>query len=176
MSVAAPCTIGLAVVALSLWPFGHLASTTSLWSVALWLFVGGLGVGLGMMPNTVVGMNSVPGRYVAQASAVRSLNRQLAGAFGIAVLASLLTARIGTVGVVAREASPRLIAGYNVLFDVAMWTIVCAMLLSLLLPGRTGSLELQERRRHDQGFDSPHGGPDGESIGVRPGFGSVIDA
>ena len=116
----------------------------------MWLFVGGLGVGLAMMPNTVTGMNSVPGRYVAQASAIRSLNRQIAGAFGTAILASLLTAQIGTLGTRAVQATPHLVAGYNMLFSIAMWSIVAALLCALLLPGKAASLELQEQRRREE--------------------------
>ncbi len=77
-----PVTIGLAITAVSFWPLGHLQVDTSMVVVAAWLFMGGFGVGLAMMPNTVIAMNSVHGRYVAQASAVRSLNRQVAASFG----------------------------------------------------------------------------------------------
>lgn len=50
-----------------------------------------------MMPNTLAAMNALPARYVARASAVRSLNRQVAGSIGVAVLAGLVAARVGTI-------------------------------------------------------------------------------
>jgi DHA2 family multidrug resistance protein len=144
-----PCTIGMIVLAISFWPLGHLGVDTSLWVISLWLFVGGLGAGLAMMPNTVAGMNSVSSRLVAQASAVRSLNRQLAGAFGTAILASFLTSRNGPIGSHAGHATASAVAGYNDLFILGMWVLVFTVLLGLFLPGKKQSLAMQEDRRRD---------------------------
>ncbi len=36
----------------SFWPLGHLRVDSAMWFVAMWLFVGGLGVGLSIMPNS----------------------------------------------------------------------------------------------------------------------------
>ena len=144
-----PVTCGLVVAAAAFWPLGHLRVDTPLWVVALWLFVSGLGVGLAMMPNTVTAMNSVHGRYLAQASAMRSLNRQLAGAFGTAVLASILTARIGPIGSHAGRPTPQLVDGYNLLFLIGMGLLIAALACATHLPGKAATLALQEERRHD---------------------------
>jgi hypothetical protein len=71
------------------------------------------------MPNTEIAMNSVHARLVSQASAVRSLNRQVAGALGTAALASILVSRIGPIGSHAGTPTPAVVAGYNDLFLVA---------------------------------------------------------
>jgi DHA2 family multidrug resistance protein len=144
-----PVSIGLAITALSFWPLGHLHADTSEVVVGTWLFVGGLGVGLSMMPNTVIAMNSVHGRYVAQASAVRSLNRQIAASLGTAVLASILASRIGAIGSHAGKPTPHALAGYNDLFLIAMFLTVASMVCALWLPGKRGAKALQEERRRD---------------------------
>ncbi len=144
-----PCTIGMVILAVSFWPLGHLGVDTSLWVIAAWLFVGGVGAGLSMMPNTVAGMNSVASRFVAQASAIRSLNRQLAGAFGTAILASFLASRIGPIGSHAGHPTAHTIAGYNDLFILGMWLLVAAFALALFLPGKRQMLAMQEDRRRE---------------------------
>jgi MFS family permease len=144
-----PVTIGLAIAALSFWPLGHLHIDTPMWFVSVWLFVGGLGVGLAMMPNTVIAMNSVHGRYVAQASSVRSLNRQVAAALGTAVLASLLSSRIGAIGSHAGHPTPHVLAGYNDLFLVAMVAAIGALACAFWLPGKWAARALQEERRNE---------------------------
>jgi DHA2 family multidrug resistance protein len=140
-----PVTIGLGVLALSFWPLAHLGLHTPLWEVAVVLFVGGLGTGLSVMPNTVVAMNSVHGRYVAQASAVRSLNRQVAGAFGTAAMASILASGSGPVG----TDDFGQLAGYNELFLIAFVVTLLAFVCAFALPGRRVARELQEARRDD---------------------------
>jgi hypothetical protein len=145
-----PVTIGLAIGAISFWPLGHLAPDTPMSVVAAWLFVGGLGMGLAIMPNTVIAMNSVHGRFVSQASAVRSLNRQVAGALGTAALASILESRIGPIGSHAGAPTPAAVAGYNDLFLVAFAVTLLAFLVALVLPGRAGARALQEERRRDR--------------------------
>ncbi len=139
--------VGMVVLAVSFWPLGHLGPHTPLWVIAAWLFFGGLGAGLSMMPNTVAGMNAVSFRLVAQASAVRSLNRQLAGAFGTAVLASFLASRIGPIGSHAGHVTTAAVAGYNDLFILGMWLLVAAFVLACFLPGKARSLAIQEERR-----------------------------
>jgi DHA2 family multidrug resistance protein len=152
-----PVTIGLAIATVSFWPLGHLAADTPMSVVAAWLFVGGLGMGLAIMPNTVIAMNSVHGRYVSQASAVRSLNRQVAGALGTAALASILQSRIGPIGSHAGAPTAAAVAGYNDLFLVAFAVTLLAMAFALVLPGRSEAPALQEARRRDREPSEPAG-------------------
>lgn len=142
-----PVTIGLAIAAASFWPLGQLQVDTPMWLVSVWLFVGGLGVGLAMMPNTVIAMNSVHGRFVAQASAVRSLNRQVAASFGTAVLASFLASRNGPIGSHAGRPTVSALAGYNDVFLIAMFVAIGAFVCAFWLPGKHAARALQEERR-----------------------------
>jgi EmrB/QacA subfamily drug resistance transporter len=142
-----PVSIGLAITASSFWPLGHLQIDTPMWVVSIWLFVGGLGVGLAMMPNTVIAMNSVHGRFVAQASAVRSLNRQVAASLGTAVLASFLASRIGPIGSHAGKPTVSALAGYNDVFLIALAFALGALTCAFWLPGKEAARALQEERR-----------------------------
>jgi DHA2 family multidrug resistance protein len=144
-----PVTIGLAITAVSFWPLANLNADTPMSVVAMWLFIGGLGVGLSIMPNTVIAMNSVHGRYTAQASAVRSLNRQVAGALGTAALASVLVSHIGPIGSHAGRPSAEAVGGYNAVFAVAFLCTLLAFVFAFALPGQRIARELQEARRRD---------------------------
>src|SRR3546814_17347225 len=78
-------------------------------------------------------MNAVPDRYAAQASAVQNLDRQLAGAIGIAVLGALLVSDLGAVA--SSDIDPDAAqAAYNRTFIVAFWVAVVGGALSIFLP------------------------------------------
>ena len=53
----------------------------------------GFGLGLFMMPITVLGMNTVPIKKISRASSLNNVIRQIAGSFGIAYLTTLLDNR-----------------------------------------------------------------------------------
>lgn len=152
-----PVTVGLAIFAASYWPLSRLRLDTPLWFIALVLFVGGLGAGLSMMPNTVTAMNSVPGRYVSQATAVRMLNRQVAGALGVAVLATILATRTGSNHPASAAAAPQALGAYNEVFLISLVLLALAFALGFFLPDREQTLALQEERRRE-----------GERDGSRP--------
>lgn len=144
-----PSAVGLAILAGSMWPLAHIGPHTSLTWIAVVLLIGGIGTGLGMMPNTVAAMNSTPSALISQASAVRNLVRQVAGALGTAVLTAVWTARLGPVSIRPPAPDAHSFSAYNVLFLIAMWALVAAFALALFLPGRRRTLELQAERRAD---------------------------
>jgi uncharacterized membrane protein (Fun14 family) len=92
-------------------------------------------------------MNSLPNRWVARGSAVRSLNRQIAGAIGVAVLSSLVVSRVGSITGSPNTDVNQLQAAYNLVFHVALASVLIAILLALFLPGRRQTREMQ-RQRH----------------------------
>jgi hypothetical protein len=69
---------------------------------------------------------------VAQASAVRSLSSQVAGAVAISVLSTLVAARMGDGGSLAQQQS-----AYNSAFLVASALMVVALVLAFKLPRRS---------------------------------------
>jgi EmrB/QacA subfamily drug resistance transporter len=141
----APVVVGLSLVAASMWQLAHLQPTDSERRIVTILVVQGLGHGLAFVPTAVAAMNSIPQRFVAQASAVNALNRQLAGAVGVALLGAVLVADLGAVA----PAAPVIDAAqsaYNRIFMVGFWFVVAALSAAMLLPGRRRSAEHQAIR------------------------------
>jgi MFS family permease len=67
-----------------------ISATGDWWSVAPWLFVYGMGVGLATAQLTNVILKDVPVEESGQASGTQSTSRQLGSALGIAVLGTIL--------------------------------------------------------------------------------------
>lgn len=141
-----PVTTGLTMIAAAVWLLGTLTPTTSSPRILAYLLLQGAGTGLALIPNTVAAMNSLPNHWVARASAVRSLNRQIAGAIGVAVLASFVVSRVGSITGSPGTNPDQLQAAYNQVFHVALGAAAVATVLALFLPGRRKNRVLQEQR------------------------------
>lgn len=147
-----PVVTGMSLLAVSSWFLGHLEPTTTQTTIILILMVGGLGSGLAIMPNTVAAMNSLPTAKVAQAAAIRAINRQVAGAAGTALLAAVLVASLGAVSPETLPVPPDAAtaqAAYNRIFIVMFWILVAAATLGLFLPGRTQMRQFQDERAEE---------------------------
>jgi MFS family permease len=143
-----PVFIGASVMAVATIPLAFIDGTTPTWWIATALFIGGLGNGLCMMPSTIAGMNSVPSSGIAQASAWRSLSRQLAAAVGIALLTAVLSIAAGPGGELALG-NDVAYDGFRVLYLVTAAFVGIAALVGLTLPGREQALALQAERRRE---------------------------
>lgn len=142
---------GLSVVAGVMWMLGHLDAATPRSEIVMLLWVGGMANGITIMPNSVAGMNSVPTRLAPQAAAVRSIVREIAAAVGVASLAALVVARVGTISpeIPGSEAADV----YNLVFRIAAVTSLVAAAVATQLPGRSKMRELQRMRsRTDERF------------------------
>jgi EmrB/QacA subfamily drug resistance transporter len=106
----------------------------------------GFGMGLVAAPATVSALNALPDRLVAQASAVRSLNTQVAGAVAVAALSALVAVRMGGDPSPAREQ-----AAYDTAFLAASVGLCVAFVLALRLPRRPGEGRAAE---HTAGADA----------------------
>lgn len=108
----------------------------------------GLGFGLAMMPNSVTGLNALPNRFVAQATAVRQLNVRVAGSLGVAVLATILAISLGGMTTTGPEVAGSAVAqnAYNLIFLVAGISAGVAATMALFLPGKERNRELQMDR------------------------------
>jgi EmrB/QacA subfamily drug resistance transporter len=83
--VAAALTIvALAIASVALWQPG-----TPTWVLALFFFIGPLAMGNVMAPATVAIMSAVPEAKAGVGSAMNDVNRQVAGALGVAVVGSI---------------------------------------------------------------------------------------
>jgi EmrB/QacA subfamily drug resistance transporter len=84
------CTVGLTLMAAGLLVLGELDPSSSYWLVVAGLVPFGAGMGLAMTPATSTITNALPDSQQGIGSAVNDLARELGGALGIAVLASIM--------------------------------------------------------------------------------------
>jgi Na+/melibiose symporter-like transporter len=87
----ATCTAGLVLMAAALVVLAQLTGTSSYWLVAVGLIPLGAGMGLAMTPATSGITSALPASQQGVGSAINDLSREVGGAVGIAVLASVLT-------------------------------------------------------------------------------------
>ena len=147
VSVRLPIVLGTVLIATATFLLGRLSSDTPLILIALFTLCQGAGTGLSIIPNNVAALNSLPNRLVSQASAMRSLNRSIAGAFGVALLVTVITSRLGGLSNVGNIGEAQ--SAYNTVFLYAAAGAVVAMLLATRLPGKQGTQALHEARRNE---------------------------
>ena len=85
--------IGLPLLALTTWQMGALDLTTSDTTIKLWLVGRGCAMGLVMMPSMTAGLNAVPMHLMSRASSMTNVMRQVFGAFGTAIVVTILQLR-----------------------------------------------------------------------------------
>jgi len=135
------------------WVLGHLTPDASTLRIEVALVVVGLGMGFAMMPNSVTGMNVLPDKFAAQAAAVRQLNVRVAASFGVAVLATLVTTRLGSLATAAPASAAAAVhaqSAYNLVFLIGVGTSIAATVLALFLPGRARTEEILRTRAAEQ--------------------------
>src|SRR6266581_4069084 len=91
LGARATCTGGLVLIAAALAGLAQLTGTSSYWLVAAGLVPLGIGMGLAMTPATSGITAALPASQQGVGSAINDLSREVGGAVGIAVLASILT-------------------------------------------------------------------------------------
>jgi DHA2 family multidrug resistance protein len=124
-----PIVIGCTMMFAAALGLGNLAVSTPIPIIMVLLTLQGMGMGLTSAPATVVGLNALSGRFVAQASAMRSLTSQVAGATAISIAAAVVAARMGD-----HPSPAHAQTAYNTAFLVAAGGVAIAALLALRLP------------------------------------------
>jgi len=140
-----PVVIGCAGVALAmlgLWQLDQSAPTIEI--VGL-MMLQGIAWGLTLSPLLVAGLNEVPKRLVAQASAVRSLAQQVSGAVGVATLTAVVATQLAGDSTTAQSWS-----AYSKAYLVSAGTSIAGAVLALGLPNRPE----RERARADETAES----------------------
>jgi EmrB/QacA subfamily drug resistance transporter len=133
-----PVVIGMVLTAATFWELAQLRPDGPTSRVVVVLLVQGVGMGLVAIPAAVGAMNSLPNRFVAHATAMNNLIRQLGGIVGVAVLSALLVSDLGAVAPsdpVVDQAQ----GAYNRVFLVSFWLVVAATAAAFWLPGRARS-------------------------------------
>ncbi|HZM56019.1 MAG TPA: MFS transporter [Acidimicrobiales bacterium] len=83
-----------------------LSATVSVWVMAAWLFVYGMGVGMATAQLTGVILVDVPVEESGQASGIQSTSRQVGSALGVAVLGAILLSTLASKTTSALRAVP----------------------------------------------------------------------
>ncbi|HET6151600.1 MAG TPA: MFS transporter [Marmoricola sp.] len=157
------CISGLILMAVGLAVLAQMTGSTSYWLVVAGLIPLGAGMALAMTPATSAITEALPDAQQGVGSALNDLSRELGGAFGIAVIGSILTATYrshlhlpGVPGAVAAQArdsfgvaahlggtvtvhaQSAFVSGMQVaLYSASAAALVGAVLVALLLrPGR----------------------------------------
>jgi EmrB/QacA subfamily drug resistance transporter len=87
--------VGLGLVALGMAVLSQLSADSSAAMVAVAMVPMAVGISATSAPLTTLMMAAVPPRHAGAGSAMNNASRELGGAFGVAVLGSLLTTRFG---------------------------------------------------------------------------------
>jgi DHA2 family multidrug resistance protein len=124
-----PTVTGCTIMMIALFSLGNLGVHTPIALVVVFLAMQGFGMGLTSAPATVAGLNALSGRFVAQASAMRSLSSQVAGATAIAVLSTVVASRMGDSPTVTESQH-----AYNAAFLLAGVGLAVAVVLAFKLP------------------------------------------
>jgi EmrB/QacA subfamily drug resistance transporter len=88
----AVCVAGLIFMAIGLGDLAQISAGSTYWSIVIALVLLGMGMGLAMTPATSAITEALPATQQGVGSALNDLSRELGGAFGIAVIGSVLTA------------------------------------------------------------------------------------
>jgi MFS family permease len=126
-----PVVIGCIGVAVAMIGFWRLRLGTPIEVIVVLMSLQGMAWGLTTSPALVAGLGEVPKRLLSQASAVRSLAQQVAGAVSVAALGAVVTARL-TDDAAKSEAWD----AYGAAYLVAAVASAAAALLALGLPDR----------------------------------------
>lgn len=81
----------LLMVAIAIFGLSRVNMTTPLWLVALWSFAIGVGMAGVFLPNQAASMATIPKTKLSGASMLYSVQRQVAGAMGVAVMSTVLS-------------------------------------------------------------------------------------
>jgi DHA2 family multidrug resistance protein len=90
-----PLFVGVILFALSFYMNANLSWLTERSYIMMALYLRGLAMGLMFTALTTVSLLEIPREKMAQASAITNSIRQLGGSLGVALLATLLTSRVG---------------------------------------------------------------------------------
>jgi EmrB/QacA subfamily drug resistance transporter len=107
--------IGTSLMTIGMWLFSHVSLTTSYFTLSLWMFVIGLGLGLLMQVPIVAVQNSVEHRQLGTATSTVSFFRTIGSALGGSIFGAILISRItGYLGsTLPRSISTKVVSGLS---------------------------------------------------------------
>jgi len=129
MGARRPAVTGCALMMIGAAGNAFISPTTSVGWISGSLAVQGLGVGMAMIPVTVVGLNAIAPESMAHATTIRSLTNQVGAALSVAAMFALVNARLALATSVDEQQ-----AAYNSVFIVALVALGIAAVVALRMP------------------------------------------
>ncbi|MCP8617827.1 MDR family MFS transporter [Salirhabdus salicampi] len=126
---------GLVIMGIATLALGFVDLTSSYWYILLLNCIRGVGMGLGNMPATTAGMNSIPEKLVAQGSAMNNVLRQITSSFGIVFFAIYYELRRGYIILQNKTMEEASLQAINEAFIVSAVVILLAVPAGFLLKG-----------------------------------------
>jgi EmrB/QacA subfamily drug resistance transporter len=138
---------GLPLLAITTWQFGQLDLTTSDSTIRVWLALRGCAMGMVMMPSMTAGLNAVPLPLMSRASSMSNVMRQVFGAFGTAIIVTVLQVRqTFHTAMLAQTVTPDNLAVQQLMNTAQQWgvaqgmTAVQAQTMAMMMAGKQVAL------------------------------------
>ena len=127
-------TPGTILVAIGYILYASFGTETAIWAIVLTHIIMMLGIGAVLASVQTNTLNSLPKQYYPDGIAITQTIQQVAGAIGIAVMVSLLSAKQGTfLETVANAPTQAAAAGSSMVFKISLVLAVINIVLSLFL-------------------------------------------
>ena len=124
---------GFAIIGVATVPFALASASTSDWYLMAVLVARGFGLAAVMIPLSAAAFTGLRRDQIPHAGIITRVAQQLGGSFGVAVLAVILDTALRNVGTHPSSAA----SAFNQAFWWAVGFTALALVLSLMLPGRT---------------------------------------
>jgi DHA2 family multidrug resistance protein len=119
---------GLPLLAFTTWQMGQLDLTTSDTQIRMWLAARGCAMGLVMMPSMTAGLNAVPLPLMSRASSMSNVMRQVFGAFGTAIVVTVLqTRQTFHTAMLAQTVTPQNLPLQQLMSTAQQWAVAHGM-------------------------------------------------
>ena len=134
--------VGLVIAAVSLFMLVLAGPDAGFFPFPFLAFLGmGLGIGNAFGPLTVIAMTEVPAQDAGVASGIVNVSQQVAGALGLALLATLATSHTSTLSQAGNGIDDALTGGYHLAFVFGVGALLASLLLVVTIlrrhaPGR----------------------------------------
>jgi MFS transporter, DHA2 family, lincomycin resistance protein len=127
-------TPGTILVAIGYGLFSQFGTDTALWMIVVTFIVMMLGIGAVLASVQTNTLNSLPRQYYPDGIAITQTIQQVAGAVGIAVMVSILSAKQNSyLGAIANEPTQAAAAGSSLVFKISLLLAVINVVLSLFI-------------------------------------------
>ena len=127
-------TPGTILVAIGYVLYSQFGTETAIWMIVLTHIVMMLGIGAVLASVQTNTLNSLPKQYYPDGIAITQTIQQVAGAIGIAVLVSILSAKQGSyLATIANELTQAAASGSSLVFKISLLLAVINIVLSLFI-------------------------------------------